>query len=216
LASWVDAGHTRIYVSVNVSARQLREPGFTHDVRSALLRHDLHPGQLVLELTESIFVLDVPTVSEQLQVLRSLGVKISMDDFGTGYSSLAYLQALPFDILKIDKSFVDRLGHASLDADALVNAIITLAHSLRLEVVAEGIERTEQRDELWFMGCRMGQGYLYSRPVEPDQILTYLTSSSRLGPAPVTGQRNMTWVRAGTLGSVPTPAQRLEDDVTSK
>ena len=199
MRSWTDEGHGRLNMSVNVSARQLHEAGFVNDVRSALLRHQLPPDRLVLELTESIFALDAPAVAEQLQALRDIGVKIAMDDFGTGYSSLSYLQNLQLDILKIDKSFVDKLGDGDLDGSALVTAIISLAGSLRLDVVAEGIERPAQRDELRSMGCTFGQGYLYSRPVEPDQMSALLSSSPQLGPRAVTGQRDVAGLRVPTL-----------------
>ena len=180
---WIDAGHSELRMSVNVSARQLKEHSFVDDVRSALRRHQLDPAHLVLELTESIFALEMGlVVAEQLQMLRGIGVKVAMDDFGTGYSSLAYLQKFPIDVLKIDKSFVDGLGAGDMDGNALVTAIISLAHSLRLDIVAEGIEHPEQRDELWSMGCTFGQGYLYSRAVEPEQVSELLSNSRQLWP----------------------------------
>ncbi|HEY8720456.1 EAL domain-containing protein [Pengzhenrongella sp.] len=187
LRTWSDAGHAGLRLSVNVSARQLHEEGFVDVVRTALERHRIDAGQLTLELTESIFALDAPVVSDRLLALRELGVKIAMDDFGTGYSSLSYLQKLHIDVLKIDKSFVDGLGEAGSDGSALVDVIISLAHSLRLEVVAEGIEQSVQRDELWSMGCRVGQGYLYARPVAAEKMSELLASASPLGPKPATG-----------------------------
>ena len=153
-------------MSVNVSARQLTEPAFIDDVRSTLTRYSIAKDQLVLELTESLFALTSPEISAQLAALHELGIKIAMDDFGTGYSSLAYLQKLQLDILKIDKSFVDGLGD-NAHGSALVNTILSLAASLQLEVVAEGIETLDQRDELHSIGCLLGQGYLYSRPLDP-------------------------------------------------
>ena len=215
LRSWIDRGHAGLRMSVNVSARQLDQASFTDDVRAALLRHGVSPGQLVLELTESIFALDAPEVTERLFGLRNLGVKIAMDDFGTGYSSLSYLQKFQFDILKVDKSFVDGLGADDADGSALVNAIISLAHSLRLEVVAEGIERAEQRDDLWSMGCSLGQGYLYSRPVEPDTMSAWLIGSPQLGPSPAAGQRDVARLHLPALWSVPTQADRQEQELTS-
>jgi len=186
MRSWAEAGHTGIHVSVNVSARELQETTFLDGVHAALLRHQVRPGQLVLELTESIFATDAPTISKQLRALRNVGIRIAMDDFGTGYSSLSYLQKFPIDILKIDKSFVDGLGEGSLDGSALVNAIISLAQALRLQVVAEGIERSKQLDELWAMGCTLGQGYLYAKPVAAAEMGALLSSSLRLGPSPMT------------------------------
>jgi EAL domain-containing protein (putative c-di-GMP-specific phosphodiesterase class I) len=178
LRVWADAGHADLRVSVNVSARQLHEDSFVDDVRGALRRHRVRPERLVLELTESIFALDAAAISEQLRALRELGVRIAMDDFGTGYSSLSYLQKFQMDILKIDKAFVDPLGDGDPDSGALVSAIISLAHALRLEVVAEGIERPEQQAQLRAMGCRLGQGFLYSRPVEPAQLSALLADAS--------------------------------------
>jgi len=182
LRRWADAGHPELRMSVNVSARQLDEIGFIEDVRGALRRHRVRPGRLVLELTESIFALDAAAVSEQLRTLRDLGVQIAMDDFGTGYSSLSYLQKFQMDVLKIDKAFVDPLGDGGTASGALVSAIIALAHALRLEVVAEGIERPEQRDALWAMGCALGQGFWYSRPVEAERMTELLAGT--LHPAP--------------------------------
>lgn len=174
LRSWADAGLPDLRMSVNVSARQLHESTFVDDVRTALHRHRIPPEQLVLELTESLLALNSPVISSQLSGLQELGIKIAMDDFGTGYSSLAYLQKLQVDILKIDKSFVDGLGHGDANSSTLVRAIISLAASLELDVVAEGIERSEQRDELRSMGCRLGQGYLFSRPLDADAMTAIL------------------------------------------
>ena len=152
LRTWADAGHTDLRLSVNVSLRQLREPGFVDDVRAVLTRHDPRPGQLVLEFSESIFALDPPVVSERLRALHDVGIRIAMDDFGTGFSSLSYLQKLPLDVLKIDKSFVDELGEGNQ------GAIVSLARSLRLAVVAEGIKRPAQRDALWSRGAAWVRG----------------------------------------------------------
>jgi len=178
---WADQGHVSHRLSVNVSARQLQQAGFADEVRSVLRRHGMPSAALVLELTESIFALDASMILEQLTVIANLGVKIAVDDFGTGYSSLSYLQQFRVDILKVDKSFVDGLGTGNPDDGALASAIVSMAHSLRLEVVAEGIERISQRDELWSMGCGRGQGYLYSKPVPPDELLALLARAEPLG-----------------------------------
>jgi diguanylate cyclase (GGDEF)-like protein/PAS domain S-box-containing protein len=180
--TWAEAGLPRLRMSVNVSARQLHESTFVEDVRAAVRRHNVPNGHLVLELTESLFALDLPDVSVQLSALREMGIKIAMDDFGTGYSSLAYIRKFELDILKIDKSFVDGLGVSNSDDASLVKAIISLATSLQLEVVAEGIERADQRDELQSMGCRLGQGYFYSRPVDCDAIAAMLSGLQRVSP----------------------------------
>ncbi|MCW2538947.1 MAG: aminotransferase class [Frankiales bacterium] len=188
LRAWADAGLPPVRMAVNVSARQLRESTFVDDLRAALGRYDISKDQLVLELTESLFALDSPEISAQLRGLRELGIKIAMDDFGTGYSSLAYLQKLQLDILKIDKSFVDGLGNGDADGSTLVEAIISLSASLHLEVVAEGIERVAQRDELRAMGCRLGQGYLFSRPVDSDAMTAVLVSASIGRSQPLVGR----------------------------
>jgi EAL domain-containing protein (putative c-di-GMP-specific phosphodiesterase class I) len=182
---WADQGHSDLYLSVNVSGRQLQEAGFVDEVHSTLLRHGVPPAVLVLELTESVLVYDGSSTPERLTALRELGVKIAIDDFGTGYSSLSYIKHLPIDILKVDKSFVDDLGKDNSEDGVLAHAIVSLTHSLRLDVVAEGIERAEQRDDLWSAGCGFGQGYLYSKPVVPEELSLMLATGGHLGPPTV-------------------------------
>jgi diguanylate cyclase (GGDEF)-like protein/PAS domain S-box-containing protein len=157
------------YVSVNVSARQFRTPGFVDLVRQALADAGARPEWLLLEITESLVLRDADQVWADLRTLRAMGVRIAIDDFGTGYSSLSYLRQMPVDVLKIDKSFIDDvLG--SRQQRALVEAIVTLARNLDLVVVAEGIEEPGQQAELAAMGCPYGQGFLFSKPVWPDEI----------------------------------------------
>jgi diguanylate cyclase (GGDEF)-like protein/PAS domain S-box-containing protein len=179
--TWADLGHASHRMSVNVSARQLQEGDFIEEVRAALARHDMIPDALVLELTESVFALDGRTILERLNLIREMGVQIAIDDFGTGYSSLSYLQQFEINELKVDKSFVDGLGSEDSEGGALAHAIVSMAHSLRLDVVAEGIEQTAQRDELRSMGCRLGQGYLFSRPVPPETLFELLEKGKPLG-----------------------------------
>jgi EAL domain-containing protein (putative c-di-GMP-specific phosphodiesterase class I) len=157
------------YVSVNVSARQFRTPGFVDQVRAALADAGARPEWLLLEITESLVLRDADQVWDDLRALRALGVRIAIDDFGTGYSSLSYLRQMPVDVLKLDKSFIDDIL-LSEQQRALVDAIVTLARNLDLAVVAEGIEETSQRDALAGMGCPYGQGYLFAKPVWPDEI----------------------------------------------
>jgi diguanylate cyclase (GGDEF)-like protein/PAS domain S-box-containing protein len=157
------------YVSVNVSARQFRQPGFVDRVRDALAASGAEPFRLLLEITESLVLRDAEQVWADLEELRALGVRIAIDDFGTGYSSLSYLRQMPVDVLKIDKSFIDDIL-ASKQQRALVNAIVTLARNLNLTVVAEGIEDADQRAMLARMGCPYGQGYLFSKPVWPEDV----------------------------------------------
>jgi len=178
-ASWqVLPGQRRPYVSVNVSAVQFRAGGFVDRVRAALDRSGIGPGLLMLEITESLLLRDDQQVWTDLTALHELGVKIAIDDFGTGYSSLSYLQQFPIDVLKIDKSFIDNAA-ASPKQTALVEAIIRLAATLDLQVIAEGIEDAAQRDVLARMGCPLGQGFLFARP------LTGAEAASRLllGPS---------------------------------
>jgi diguanylate cyclase (GGDEF)-like protein/PAS domain S-box-containing protein len=166
-AEWQNAAPpdaTMNYISVNVSARQFRTPGFVEQVRQALADAGARPEWLLLEITESLVLRDAEQVWADLRTLRELGVRIAIDDFGTGYSSLSYLRQMPVDVLKIDKSFIDDIL-ASKQQRALVNAIVTLARNLDLAVVAEGIEDSAQRSMLARMGCPYGQGYLFSRPV---------------------------------------------------
>ncbi len=174
---WLDEGFADFCVSVNISGRQLQ-----------LDRHHLPAGILSLELTESVLVYDGSTVPERLAALKDLGVKIAVDNFGTGYTSLAYLTRFPIDTLKIDKSFVDGLGTGDPEDGVLAHAIVSLAHTLRLRVVAEGIERLAQRDELWSLGCGQGQGYLYSKPVTAEELSVLASGAEHLGPAPLSAE----------------------------
>jgi diguanylate cyclase (GGDEF)-like protein/PAS domain S-box-containing protein len=157
-----------LHVSVNVSARQFRDPGFVDGVRRVLAETGLAPSALMLELTESVLLRRDERIHADLMELKLIGVKLAIDDFGTGYSSLSYLRELPIDVLKIDKSFVDGIG-ASPQRLALVEGIIRIAGTLHLDVIAEGIETEVQRDLLVTMGCQYGQGYLLAMPAEADQ-----------------------------------------------
>jgi diguanylate cyclase (GGDEF)-like protein/PAS domain S-box-containing protein len=183
--TWLDLGHHNFWISVNVSGRQLQEPGFIDDVRDVLRRHDLPPQTIVVELTESVLMYDGSAVPQHLQALKELGIKIAIDDFGTGYSSLGYLAQFPIDKLKIDKSFVDGLGTGNPETGVLARTIVSLAHTLHLEVIAEGIETVQQRDELWIIGCGQGQGYLYSKPINPEQFSALMANQTPIGPPPL-------------------------------
>ncbi|MET3107513.1 diguanylate cyclase (GGDEF)-like protein/PAS domain S-box-containing protein [Oxalobacteraceae bacterium GrIS 2.11] len=161
---WHDAGFSDLRVAVNLSPRQFTQKGLAQSIADVLEATGLNPKFLELELTESMIMNDVDSAVLILQTLKQLGVKIAIDDFGTGYSSLSYLRRFPLDVLKIDQSFVNDLT-IDADAAAIVVAVISLAHSLRLQVIAEGVETVEQ---LWFLrayGCDQMQGYYFSRPV---------------------------------------------------
>jgi diguanylate cyclase (GGDEF)-like protein/PAS domain S-box-containing protein len=162
------------YISVNVSARQFNTPGFVSRVRAALEETGTRPEWLLLEITESLVLRDVDKVCSDLRALRDTGIRVAIDDFGTGYSSLSYLRNMPVDVLKIDKSFVDEILD-SVEQRAVVEAIVSLARTLRLAVVAEGIEDPAHRLMLIGMGCAYGQGYLFARPVPAEQITAWLT-----------------------------------------
>jgi EAL domain-containing protein (putative c-di-GMP-specific phosphodiesterase class I) len=161
------------YVSVNVSARQFRTPGFVDLVTRALDASGVAPGTLMLEITESLLLRDDDQVWADLNALRERGVRLAIDDFGTGYSSLSYLRTMPIDVLKIDKSFIDDMV-SSRQQRAVVAAIVRLAETLDLRVVAEGIEQNDHRDLLRRMGCPLGQGYLFARPVPEDEAFAML------------------------------------------
>jgi diguanylate cyclase (GGDEF)-like protein/PAS domain S-box-containing protein len=174
----VAADTPRLYVSVNVSIRQLREHDFPHIVQDALAHSELDHQLLVLELTEGLLVDDPDAISSRVRFLKELGVRIAIDDFGTGYSALSQLQRLPIDIVKIDKSFIDGVDVDSQNAN-LVQGIINLGGSMHLDVIAEGIEQAQQADRLMAMRARLGQGFLFSRPLRPDQMLDLLRSSGQ-------------------------------------
>jgi diguanylate cyclase (GGDEF)-like protein/PAS domain S-box-containing protein len=179
MRTWQDAypAEPPMTVSVNLSARELDEPGLVGSVRAALQESGLDAAHLVLEITESLLLVDLPATLRKLSELRALGVRLAVDDFGTGYSSLAYLENLPVDILKIDKSFVDRIGTTGpadgSDQPVMVSAISRLGHALHLQLVAEGIEQQEQVRTLQNLACQYGQGYFFARPL-PSEALTAL------------------------------------------
>jgi len=151
-------------LAVNVSARQFHQPDFVARVLSALERSGANPQRLKLELTESLLIKDVEDVVAKMVALKNRGVCFSLDDFGTGYSSLSYLKRLPLDQLKIDQSFIRDLATNSNDL-AIVRTIIAMAQSLNLNIIAEGVEREDQRQLLLDNGCLNYQGYLFGRPV---------------------------------------------------
>jgi len=170
-AAWTAAKPSgeRLRISVNVSAKQLVQPGWSDEVAQVLAESGLAPRQLVLEITESVLMDDADATAVRLEELRRLGVRIAIDDFGTGYSSLGYLRRLPVDILKIDKSFIDGVAEGPHES-ALARAVVKLASTLRLEAVAEGISSRKQLLQLRRLRCPYGQGFYFSRPEPPDAI----------------------------------------------
>jgi diguanylate cyclase (GGDEF)-like protein/PAS domain S-box-containing protein len=161
------------YVSVNVSVRQFRAPGFVEQVRRSLEYAGVNPHSLMLEITETLLMRDDEQIWTDLATLQDMGIRIAIDDFGTGYSSLGYLRQRPIDVLKIDKTFIDDMVDSPQQL-ALVSGIVGLAQSLNLTVVAEGIETVQHRDLLARLGCPLGQGYLFSRPVSATEALSWM------------------------------------------
>jgi len=174
-------GYDKLQVAVNLSARQIGHPYLVDELAKVLADTNVGPDTLVLEITESVLMDDVPANGETLRRLKDLGVRLAIDDFGTGYSSLAYLRRFPVDVLKVDRSFVSGLGVDPEDA-AITNAVITLSHTLGLVAIAEGVESPLQRDELIRLGCDQAQGFLLGRPMNPADLADFLI---RQGPPPI-------------------------------
>jgi EAL domain-containing protein (putative c-di-GMP-specific phosphodiesterase class I) len=160
-------------VAVNVSPVQFDEPDFPEMVINILRESGLDPSLLTLELTEGVLVRDVARARRQLAGLRQLGVRIALDDFGTGYSSLSYLTTMPADVIKLDRSFLNR---EFADASAVVESIIEMAHRLGLQVVGEGIETRAQSDRLFHLNCDQLQGFYFSKPMPSDAVRRFVES----------------------------------------
>jgi EAL domain-containing protein (putative c-di-GMP-specific phosphodiesterase class I) len=176
-----------LYISVNVSARQFADAGFCDIVRQVLAASGLESRALMLELTETALLRRDERLHSDLAELKTIGVKLAIDDFGTGYSSLSYLRDLPIDVVKMDRSFVEGIAESDQRL-AVAEGIVQIARTLRLEVVAEGIETEEQRDLLRSMGCHYGQGYLLAMPMPVGQAEDLVTSGfSTAAPLPVQG-----------------------------
>lgn len=173
LRFWQQSGMRNLTVAVNLSAVQFRKPGLHERVAQVLNETGLDPASLELEITESLLMSDAESTATTLAELKSIGVRLSIDDFGTGYSSLAYLKRFPVQSLKIDRSFVRDLSRNEDDA-AIVRAVVALAHSLRLSVVAEGVEDRDQVEYLRRIGCDDVQGYYYSKALPADELEVWL------------------------------------------
>jgi EAL domain-containing protein (putative c-di-GMP-specific phosphodiesterase class I) len=178
-AAWQAAGLQVVPVAVNLSVVQFRHEGLQTTVAHALQASGVAPGMLELELTESVAMEDSEFTVATINALKVLGVKLSIDDFGTGYSSLSYLKRFAVDKLKIDQSFVRGLNHDAED-EAIVTAVISLANSLGLHTIAEGVETEEQAAFLKASGCNEFQGYLFSRPVPAPALAALLASDAPL------------------------------------
>ncbi|TME26766.1 MAG: EAL domain-containing protein, partial [Chloroflexi bacterium] len=169
-------------IAVNLSARQLALPDFEETVRRVLFESGVQGSSLTLEITESVLMEAAPPTISVLDALRELGVRLAIDDFGTGYSSLGYLKRFELDALKVDQSFVRGLGSDPEDS-AIVAAVVSLARALRLSVVAEGVERADQLQQLRWLGCGLAQGFFLAPPLEAE-ALTQRFSQYALIPLP--------------------------------
>ena len=178
-----DSRHGSLRVCVNLSARQFSREGLADHVEALLLESGISSRQLGLEMTESSLIPNIGKAMEVLGALRRLGVSLLMDDFGTGYSSLNYLHSFPFDVLKIDRSFVSRMTEGDQPLQ-IVRTIIELARVMGMDVVAEGIETCEQYRLLRQLGCRFGQGFLFARPLSAEAVTELLRLPGRLLPEP--------------------------------
>jgi diguanylate cyclase (GGDEF)-like protein/PAS domain S-box-containing protein len=172
-------GEPPLSVCVNISADQVRQPGLLEDVRSALEESNLKADRLVLEMTEGALLKDTQVIRTNFEKLKALGVRLAIDDFGKEYSSLSYLNRLPVDSLKIDRSFLESFGENPSNM-LIVKAVISLAHSLGLEVTGEGVESAEQLELLRGMGCDFAQGYHLARPLPSEEIPALLSSGIRI------------------------------------
>jgi EAL domain-containing protein (putative c-di-GMP-specific phosphodiesterase class I) len=177
-AVWRDQGMPDLPIAVNVSAKQFRHSDFVETVREAFADADWAPGQLEIELTESLLVRDLDHTLAQLEELKALGVRLSVDDFGTGYSSMSYLKRFPVDKLKVDRSFVRDLTTDANDR-AIAASIIALGHQLGLRVVAEGVETGEQLAILREESCDEYQGFVFSGALKPEELTELLASNRR-------------------------------------
>lgn len=173
MKEWNETFGSNMSIAVNLSARQFQRPNLLGMIVSCLKETGLHENNLILEITESVAMNNADNTSHILENMKSLGISISIDDFGTGYSSLAYLKKFPIDTLKIDRYFVSNMHHGNDDIE-IVAAIISMAHALKLKVVAEGIETLDQNNLLRELGCDKTQGYLMGRPMGAEALTTKL------------------------------------------
>jgi diguanylate cyclase (GGDEF)-like protein len=187
---WFDEGvvDSQMFISINVSSRQLTDESLIRDVAESIEKHNLNPKCLKLEVTESLLMEDPTAAVKILNELKTLQVQLSIDDFGTGYSSLSYLHRFPFDYLKVDQSFVSQMIN-DVEIKEIVRTIISLAHGLNMDVIAEGVEDEETARALLRLGCYLVQGYLYARPLEAGGIKAYLSEfkNTRIDAAAASG-----------------------------
>ncbi|MFT5434518.1 MAG: diguanylate cyclase (GGDEF)-like protein, partial [Myxococcota bacterium] len=203
---WANEGHGDLFISVNLSARQLLEPKLIERVRKARHRAGIPARSIKLELTESAFIDDPERLGSILQTLHFMGFRLALDDFGTGYSSLSYLHSMPFDTLKVDQSFVGTLGTGDRRREALVANIVGMGRGLGMKVVAEGVETNFQLEALRELGCEYAQGWLYARAMPPEQ------ASEMLANQPDPGKVIDIMQTSGSLASVQEPPDQWADE----
>ncbi|HJZ80450.1 MAG TPA: EAL domain-containing protein, partial [Pyrinomonadaceae bacterium] len=166
---WQSSAHRNLFMSVNLSSKQVTQPDLVDQIRTILGETNIEAKCLKLEITESAVMDNADMAARLLKRLKALGVQLSIDDFGTGYSSLGYLHRFPLNTLKIDRSFVGRIGEAAENME-IVRAIVSLAENMGMDVVAEGVETLSQLAQLRKLNCQYGQGYLFSRPVDAESV----------------------------------------------
>ena len=177
MAEWTEEGHKHLKIAINLSPRQLKDEGLFDFLKEQMRLLNISPQRIELEITEYAVIENIEASVKTLRKLKSLGVSIAMDDFGTGYSSLSYLKQLPIDVLKIDRSFINKQPYEHGDV-AIISAIFSIAKALKLEVVAEGVETREQLDFLMDQHCHMAQGYYFSPALPPEKLINWLYQNS--------------------------------------
>jgi diguanylate cyclase (GGDEF)-like protein/PAS domain S-box-containing protein len=182
IREWSASEATRhLIIAVNVSARQFHQSDFVDELAAIVARTGADPARLKLELTESLVIEDIDNTVRRMQQIKAQGIALSLDDFGTGFSSLSCLKRLPLDQIKVDQAFVRDLA-SDPDDEAIVQAIVTMGHILGLDVIAEGVETTAQRDRLREFGCLRYQGYLFAAPLPPEEFEQFLLDHARCSP----------------------------------
>jgi EAL domain-containing protein (putative c-di-GMP-specific phosphodiesterase class I) len=174
LSELVKKGYTDLRMAVNISMPQFRDPNFINSVKNIITEFAVEPNRIELEITESVVMDEPQIVIEALQELKRFGVKVAIDDFGTGFSSMSYLQQLPLDRLKVDRSFVNVItpGKSAFIAET----IVTLGNKLGLSTIAEGVEKREQANYMLKLGCNEAQGFLFAKPMPYQQLVEFLAS----------------------------------------
>jgi EAL domain-containing protein (putative c-di-GMP-specific phosphodiesterase class I) len=179
-------GHQALFMSVNISSKQFLRTNLIKEIQDILEQSGLPPEQLKLEITETTMMQDAAETIRLINQLKDTGIQIVIDDFGTGYSSMSYLQQLPVDTLKVDRSFISKIKHAGADENRnIVETIITLAHNLNMNVVAEGVETIEQQTVLASLKCQLAQGFYFSKPLNKqamDRLLQNIEKHVKIHP----------------------------------